>query len=760
MNDQINELLAKFYALQATEITRLDGYSNENYKIETDSETYVLKLYEEESGLVEILNAENEVLLKLSIDSPKLFPVPKENSDGKTLFYSKKHKKLVRLLSYLEGECLGNCEYTPTILFSFGKSLAIFNKSLINYRNIAIESRKSVWDLQYYYLNRKYLSYIENPSDRKIVEYFFLQAKEFAEPYFENLRKSTIHGDANDGNVLARDGVVSGIIDFGDLFYTPLVNEIAIAATYCTFYVEDSIGDILPLLKGYHETLPLEEKEIKLLFFLISLRLCTSVCNAAKAARDMPENKYAFISEKKSWEMLRKWIRLNPLHVEDRFRRAVGLKSKISDVKELDVELRNRHASKALSLQFSTPIKMVGAAFQYMYDANGKTYLDCYNNIPQVGHCHPRVVEAGQKAMARLNTNTRYLNDAYNEYGENLTAKFPDRLTKVFYVNSGSAASDLALRLALGHTRKKGIVVIEHGYHGNTRMGIDISHYKYGRKGGAGKHNAIIEAEIPDTYKGKYRENDGTAGHQYAREVEEQISENGLPIAAFIAEPIVGCGGQVPLAKDYLKNIYPFIREQGGVCISDEVQTGFGRLGKYLWGFEMHGVVPDIVILGKPMGNGHPMAAVVTTDEIAESFETGMEFFSSFGGNTVSCTIGQAVLDVLEEERLPQNAEEVGAHLLSLFENLVEKYEVCGDARGEGLFLGLELVRDKKSKEPNTELASIVQNKLKESGIMVGTDGPFVNVIKVKPPICFTKENADELAETIDQILNTETRTE
>ncbi len=396
------------------------------------------------------------------------------------------------------------------------------------------------------------------------------------------------------------------------------------------------------------------------------------------------------------------------------------------------------------------PIKMVGAAFQYMFDASGKTCLDCYN-IPQVGHCHPRVVEAGQKAMAKLNTNIRYLNDIYNEYAENLTAKFPESLTKVFFVNSGSAASDLAIRLAMTHTKNNGIVVMEHGYHGNTRLGIDISHYKYNRKGGSGKSRAIVEAEIPDTYKGRF--SGQNAGENYANITIAKINENNLPIAVFIAEPIVGCGGQVLLAKDYLKTIYPFIREQGGVCISDEVQTGFGRLGEYFWGFEMHGVVPDIVVMGKPMGNGHPLAAVVTTDEIAESFETGMEFFSSFGGNPVSCAIGQAVLDVLDDEKLPENAKEVGGHLLDLFEDLVEKYEVCGDARGVGLFLGLEFVLDKVSKKPHTELASFVQNKLRDKGIFVGTDGPFVNVIKVKPPICFTRENADELAGNIEVIL-------
>lgn len=691
-------------------------------------------------------------MLELSGKKPDSFPIPQKNVEGE--FLTKGDNKFVRLLSFVEGEFFAEVKHTPKLFYSFSKFLAEMDLKLLNFRDVSIESKKSNWDLQYYYLNKKYLSFIENPSDRKLVEYVFLQYRENVEPELENLQYSLIHGDANDWNILVTGGKVSGIIDFGDMCYSPMINELAIGITYGILSKEDPIKWALPIIRGYHETLPLEEKNVEMLYWLIATRISISVCNSAKAKREKPDNKYITISEKPAWELLRKWIRLNPIFVEDEFRKAIKFESKIIDTTEADLANRNKHTSKALSLQFDKPIKMVGAAFQYMFDSNGNTFLDCYNNIPQVGHCHPRVAEAGQKAMARLNTNTRYLSDIYNEYAENLIAKFPKQLNKIFFVNSGSAASDLAIRLALTHTKNRGIVVMEHGYHGNTRLGIDISHYKYNRKGGSGKSQAVIEAEIPDTYKGRFTNNDGTAGREYAESAFEKINENDMRPAAFIAEPIIGCGGQIPLAKDYLKTIYPFIRKLSGVCISDEVQTGFGRLDKCFWGFEMHEVVPDIVVLGKPMGNGHPLAAVVTTDEIAASFETGMEFFSSFGGNPVSCAIGQAVLDVLEEEKLPENARTVGGYLLGLFEDLVKKYEVCGDVRGKGLFLGLEFVENKESKKPNTKLASTVQNKLREKHILVGTDGPFVNVIKVKPPICFTKENADELAESIDEILN------
>ena len=343
--------------------------------------------------------------------------------------------------------------------------------------------------------------------------------------------------------------------------------------------------------------------------------------------------------------------------------------------------------------------------------------------------------------------------DELNDYAELLLKKFPEQLNRVFFVNSGSAASDLAIRIALTHTNKKGIMVVEHGYHGNTRMGIDISHYKYNHKGGKGKSEYIIESVLPDTFNGEFKQNDGTAGKQYAEQTIKKIATHKNEMACFIAEPIVGCGGQVPLAKDYLKNVYPEIRKQGGVCISDEVQVGFGRLGDYFWGYEMQEVIPDIVILGKPMGNGHPLAAVVTTEEIAASFDNGMEFFSSFGGNPVSCAIGKAVLETIQEENLQQNAKETGAHLIALFKELQKEFPIIADIRGNGLFLGVEILDHEG--QPGTAFAKAIANGLRERYILVSTDGPYDNVLKIKPPLCFNKENAETLIKNIKEILKT-----
>ena len=400
----------------------------------------------------------------------------------------------------------------------------------------------------------------------------------------------------------------------------------AIALTYACYDKEDPIYWACIVLKAYHKVVPLEEEEISILYYLITARLCTSVCNSANAKLTDPKNNYAVRSEGNTWQTLNKLLAIGSIQAENRFRVAINLTQK--NVPLLDTLLADRYKniSKILSTSYKKPIHMQMAAYQYMYATDGSTFLDAYNNIPHVGHCHPKIVKAGQRQLAQLNTNTRYLFDQFTSYAKKLLAKFPDSLNKVFFVNSGSAASDLAIRIANFHTKRNHIMVMEDGYHGNTQVSIDISDYKFNNPKGQGQKAHIIKTAIPDTYKGKYTAELPDTGLLYGKDAVNEIESATEPISAFICEPIVGCAGQVPLPNGYLKEVYPAIRAQGGVCISDEVQTGFGRVGNAFWGFELQDVVPDMVILGKPIANGHPMGAVVCTDEIAQSFEQGVEF--------------------------------------------------------------------------------------------------------------------------------------
>src|ERR1051325_2218302 len=399
------------------------------------------------------------------------------------------------------------------------------------------------------------------------------------------------------------------------------------------------------------------------------------------------------------------------------------------------IEERDRLLGRNLSVAFERPLHIVRGSMQYLYDDEGRRYLDAYNNVAHVGHCHPQVVAAGQQQMELLNTNTRYLSELIIEYAEKLTATLPDPLRVCFFVNSGSEANELALRLARAHTKARDLIVLEHAYHGNTTTLIDISPYKHDGPGGEGAPPWVHKSPLPKS------EDD-------ARHVVDLVGK--LRLCAFIAESMPSVAGQIVFPDGYLASVYEAVREAGGVCIADEVQTGYGRIGTHFWAFEKYDVVPDVVVLGKPIGNGHPIGAVITTRAIADSFANGMEFFSTFGGNNVSCAIGLKVLKVVQEEKLQAHALEVGERLLNGLRELQQRHEIIGDVRGSGLFIGAELVRDG---EPATVDAARVVNQMREHGILLGTDGPHHNVLKIRPPMPFSEENADELITSLDLCL-------
>jgi len=418
--------------------------------------------------------------------------------------------------------------------------------------------------------------------------------------------------------------------------------------------------------------------------------------------------------------------------------------------------VRREHIGPSLSIAYRKPLTIVKGYQQYLYDDEGRAYLDAVNNVAHVGHCHPRVVKAAQEQMAVLNTNTRYLHENIARFAKRLCATMPEPLSVCFFVCSGSEANELALRLARAHTKETEIICVDGAYHGNTTSLIDISPYKFDGPGGAGAPPHVHRVMMPDTYRGPYKADDERAGEKYAqhvREAIEQIQQNRKRLSAFICESALGCGGQIILPDGYLIEAYRHATEAGGVCIADEVQTGLGRVGSHFWAFETQGVVPDIVTIGKPIGNGHPLAAVVTTPEVAASFDNGMEYFNTFGGNPISCAVGLAVLDVIEEESLQENALKVGAHLKAGLEALKSKHQLIGDVRGLGLFIGVELVLDRGTLAPAAKQAAYIVERIKDVGVLISTDGPLHNVLKIKPPIVFSKTNADEVVCKLDQIL-------
>ena len=423
---------------------------------------------------------------------------------------------------------------------------------------------------------------------------------------------------------------------------------------------------------------------------------------------------------------------------------------------EEKLRLREKHLSSALSLSYREPLDIVRGEGAYLIDTGGRRYLDLVNNVCHVGHCHPHVVRAAAEQMATLNTNTRYLHENILRYAERLTATFPAPLEVAFFVCSGSEANDLALRLARAATGGRTVCVLDGAYHGALSTLVDISPYKYDGPGGDGRPEHVVQAPMPDTYRGEFRGTD--AGERYAARLGEQLDAavaRGQRLGAFFAESMMGCGGQVELPPGFLAAAYERARAAGGICVADEVQVGFGRVGSHMWAFERHGVVPDIVTLGKPIGNGHPLAAVITTRAIADAFSDGMEYFNTFGGNPVSCAVGMAVLDVIEDEGLREHANEVGSALLADLARLRSKHALIGDVRGAGLFVGVELVSDRDDRTPAPDEASAIVELVKQRGVLLSTDGPLHNVLKIKPPLVVTREELSRFARVLDEALTT-----
>jgi len=424
----------------------------------------------------------------------------------------------------------------------------------------------------------------------------------------------------------------------------------------------------------------------------------------------------------------------------------VGLSESVPELSlEEILKMRGEHISESLSIGHGKPLHVTRGEMQYLYSRSGVKYLDLVNNVCHVGHCNPHVVSAGQKQMAVLNTNTRYIYDGLTQYIQRLSYTLPEGLDYGFLVNSGSEANELAIRLARAYTNNHDIVVMEGAYHGHTGMLIDLSPYKFRGPGGKGiAEDWVHVAPVPDIFRDNSRD--------YLNEFEE-IVRDASPVAGFIVESMLSCAGQIPFPQGYLAKSFELIRNVGGLCITDEVQVGFGRLGSKMWAFEEHGVIPDIVVMGKPIGNGHPMAAVFTTKEIADSFK-GMEFFSTFGGNPVSCAIGMAVMDVIEEKNLIENSKLMGELFIDGLTKLKNRYEIIGDIRGKGLFLGIELVKNRSSLEPAPKEAKMLVEGMLSKNILLSIDGPRKNVIKIKPPMVITKEDVDRTIKSLNEVFS------
>lgn len=406
---------------------------------------------------------------------------------------------------------------------------------------------------------------------------------------------------------------------------------------------------------------------------------------------------------------------------------------------------RTRLLGPAYRLFYARPLQIVRGEGVWLYDPDGTAYLDAYNNVPSVGHCHPHVTAAITKQAATLNTHTRYLHPLILEYSERLLRTFPAALSQVMYTCTGSEANDLALRIANAHTGGTGVVVTRFAYHGTTSAIAEISP-ALGEGIKPGPHVEFVDA--PDTYRERDREFPAAVARAFAA-----LESRGIRPSALLVDTVFTSDGSFVDPPGFLAGALEACRNAGALFIADEVQPGFGRSGQ-MWGFSRHGIVPDLVTLGKPMGNGHPIAGVVVKPEILQRFADSVRYFNTFGGNPVSIAAANAVLDVLENEKLLENAARVGRHLLDGAKELQKKHEVIGDVRGEGFVFAIELVSDRNSRAPHPEMAALVVNEMRERRVLLSVSGPNKTILKIRPPLCFSAANADQLLETLDAVLN------
>ena len=750
--------------------TELPSERDQNFKLVAGAESFVLKIANPETP-IGILELENQAIRLAEAIPDFNSAMVVKSKDGPSIVElagSDEHYH-VRCLGFVPGVPFASISKPePQLLRIVGSAIAHLDNALAALNQNVAAKRELRWDLKHgFEIVQETLPKVNDPERRQILECCLARFRSIQDR-FDSLPKSVIHNDPNDYNLIVdqQGGEYRiGLIDFGDIVYSQTVNNLAICLAYISLERTDPIECAMEVIRGYTQIRSIEEIEFSVLFELMCMRLAQSVSIAHEQTILRPEDKYLSVTETPAWNTLSQLTQIEPARARLRFS-DVCWNTQLEFDSSLDngdldasqiLEIRQRHISPSLSLAYNKPLHIVRGKGQYLFDAEDRTYLDCVNNVCHVGHCNPRVVNAATSQLSQLNTNTRYLNQNIVRYAEKLLATLPSTLEVLYLVNSGSEANDLALRLARNFTEKKGVVVVEDAYHGHLTSLIEISPYKFASKGGAGRPSHVHVVPAPDGFRGEFKYADPERGSKYAQKanlVIQSAHENGNEIGCFFAESMLSCGGQIPLPPGYLNEVYKCVRGIGAVCIADEVQVGFGRVGTHFWGFQQQDVVPEIVTMGKPIGNGHPLAAVVTTREIADAFDNGMEYFNTFGGNPVSCAIGLAVLEEIEQQELQHHARSLGEWLVDQFWQLADRHSIIGDVRGSGLFLGIEFVEDRATLEPATEFAKACVNRMKEKFILLSTDGPYENVIKFKPPMVFHQADAERLVSVLDKVIS------
>ena len=670
----------------------------------------------------------------------------------------------VRALRYIPGVPLNEAPEDARLMRNLGRDLAKLNIALRGFFHPA--ARHAIaWDSQNLDQLVSLCDYLKDVPLRDLAVRCLDRFSAKVKPRLSGCRAQVIHNDVSFHNALIdpeNPYEISGIFDFGDMLYAPLIQDLAVTAAEVPLGSKNYFGRVADIVAGFHEVTPLERQEFELLPDLIIGRLVIGLLIQAWSDQEVAwtdDREYLIGLEEKTLRVLRDGDAMLDGEFKNLLLSACGLRPNfLSERSNFSVQeswdKRNKFLGNASQISYSEPVNLVKGEGVWLFDSNDKAYLDAYNNVPHVGHCHPRVVASIAKQTATLNTNTRYLYDALPAYAENITSTLPPELDTCFFVSSGSEANDLAWRLSKNWTSQTGGLVIENAYHGVTDAVFDLSPAE--AIDGSTLKSHIEEIKAPDDYRGPWKRDDPDRGLHYAAYAGEAINklmQKGHSPAAFLMDMIMSSSGIIVPLPLYTEEVYNRVKNAGGLFVADEVQSGFGRLGKAMWGFEMAGITPDIVTFGKPIAAGYPMGLVVTRKEIAEKFERHSEFFSTTGGNPVACAAANMVLQVIKDEELMRNADSIGKLLVDGIRELADRYPIIGDVRGSGLFIGVELVKDVETLEPAALEAKSITDALKDEGVLIGVDGTHSNVLKIRPPMVINESNAKFLLQTFQQVL-------
>jgi 4-aminobutyrate aminotransferase-like enzyme/Ser/Thr protein kinase RdoA (MazF antagonist) len=654
-----------------------------------------------------------------------------------------------RLFTFLPGRVTANTALTTEAIWSHGQTTARLGRALRGFFHPAADY-EILWDLTHFLKLRPLLTHLPEGPRKAQVERVLDRFQKLVAPVLPGLRAQVIHGDMSLDNVLLGDDLrASGIVDFGDMTHAPLVCDLAVAVADVLHGREDAIEAADALIRGYVSVTPLDDEEAGLLADLVAARLATEITLTAWRQRIYPDNTaYAATSEPGCRAFLDAIEAAGLDTVARRFREACWdlpyRSSATSDLLE-----RRRRVLPRSPLFYSRPVHLVRGEGVWLFDPDGRRYLDCYNNVPVVGHSHPRVVQAVTQQQRLLATHSRYVHEAIVELAERLRATLPPELDAVIVVNSGSEANDLAWRIVRAATGRAGAVVTSFAYHGLTEATHALSPEEWAN-GERPAHVATIPA--PDGYRGPYRrEQDGWA-ERYAAHIDDAARALGdRGFAALYLDPAFTADGILAPPPSYLREAARKAQALGALMVADEVQAGHGRFGTHLWSFQASEIEPDIVVMGKPMGNGFPVAALVARSGLLEAVPEEVELFSTFGGNPVACAAALAVLAIIQDEDLVANAARAGSYLRQGLLTLAERHPVIGDVRGEGLLLGVELADEERV--PAAAQARLVTEAMRERGILLSATGPAGNVLKIRPPLVFQPEHADLLLQALDETL-------